>query len=138
MTQQLDQAIELVRMHLGRTICGQYTDEENTLHVLTLSPQVEEQIQSSVTEAAGGTICAPPPEFVQELVRQLHEGMQQLAAMGHEPVVLTAPQVRRYVRALVGQELPTLAVLSHAEIVAGVRVKNIATITVPALQAVAA
>ncbi len=138
MTQQLDQAIELVRMHLGRTICGQYTDEENTLHVLTLSPQVEEQIQSSVTEAAGGTICAPPPEFVQELVRQLHEGMQQLAAMGHEPVVLTAPQVRRYVRALVGQELPTLAVLSHAEIVADVRVKNIATITVPALQAVAA
>jgi len=130
-TQQLDQAAEFVRMVLASTICEQYTDEENTINVLTLDPAVEEQIQTSITETPTGPVSAPPPGFVEALMRQLEAGMQQLVALGHRPALLTSPQIRRHLRSLVAQHLPELAVLSHAEIVPGVRVKSHSTATLP-------
>jgi len=48
--------------------------------------------------------------------------------MGHEPLILTSPQIRRHVRALVAQRLPARGVLSHAEIASEAQVRSVVTI----------
>jgi flagellar biosynthesis protein FlhA len=136
-TQKLEEATELVRMALAPAICERYTDEANTLHVITLGPAVEEQLLHSLMEGQAGAICAPPPQMLRELLRQVEQDMQQITAQGREPVVLASPPVRRHLRALVSPQFPSLAVLSHAELMPGTKVRSEFVVTMPVAEAVA-
>ncbi|HEY3398266.1 MAG TPA: flagellar biosynthesis protein FlhA [Armatimonadota bacterium] len=136
-TQKLDEAVELVRISLGATICQPYCDEQHTLQVVTLDPSLEEELRQWSGESGGRTVAALPPRRAEELLRRVEEGIQHLVARGREPVLLVSPPLRRAVKALVGQRLPAVAVLSHAEIPPGVQVQSAETVdlTVPEMVA---
>jgi flagellar biosynthesis protein FlhA len=49
---------------------------------------------------------------------------EQMVVKGHQPLALCAPRVRMALRQLVERSIPTLVVLSYAEIAAGVGVES--------------
>lgn len=124
LTNNLDDATEVVRLALDRTICQQYKDDRDRLHVMTVTPQLEKQIQDSVIETPQGTICAVEPQLLQDLLERLRDGIQHIMAQGYEPVVLTSPQIRRHFRSMVAKSFPSLAILSQAEIPPGLEVQS--------------
>ena len=57
-----------------------------------------------------------------EAAAETHFG--RLAASGRRPVIVCSSRVRRHIRRLAEQAFPQLAVVSHNEIVPGVRVES--------------
>ncbi|HEX8521636.1 MAG TPA: flagellar biosynthesis protein FlhA [Tepidisphaeraceae bacterium] len=110
-TKDLDELTEHVRRALARSICHQYTDDQNRLACVTLDPDLEQQIVRQVTrrDARDAALWAGlPPQQVQELVEQL--------TLDHASVVLCSAPVRAAVRRMLEISLPRVAVLSFSEI----------------------
>lgn len=124
LTNNLDDATEVVRLALDRTICQQYKDAQDRLHVMTVTPQLEKQIQDSVIETPQGMVCAIEPQLLQNILERLRDGIQHIMAQGYEPVVLTSPRVRRHFRSMVAKSFPNLGILSQAEIPPGLEVQS--------------
>ncbi len=128
-TKDPDILTEYVRQALARTITKQYA-VDGTLPVMLLDPRVEEMIMKSLHQAEGVTFIALRPDLTQKLIARLSEGMEAMASQGYQPLLLTSPEVRRYVKRLIEKSLPSLAVISTNEISGDVQIKNIKTVVI--------
>ena len=116
LTDDLEEATEIVRLALARTINEQYRQRNKRMYAITVDPQVEAHIAENTMKSLQGTICAVDPSVLQQMLRSANGAVERTVARGHEPVILASPGVRRHVRSLLGRHLPTVPVLSHAEI----------------------
>lgn len=106
---------EYVRHSLVRQISRQHAPN-NTLACLTIDPQLESKISSSVQRTERGSFVALDPREMQSLVKNLNTELMKLSNMGYPPMVLVSPAVRLYFRKLTERVAPTLTVLSYAEL----------------------
>ncbi len=123
-TKDSDVLVEAVRNALARTICGQYKDEGNTIHCVTVDPRVEDTINGYVERNERGSFLTLPPQLARQITESVASHVNRLLTQGHSGVVLCSPQVRAAVRRLIEASLPTVAVLSYNEIVKGVNVES--------------
>jgi len=129
LTKDLDVLTEQVRQALARQITRQHVGADGRLHVFALDPRVEETLASAVQETPSGTQLIVPPEMAQRLVESVKAQSERAAGMGHEPIALCSPKARLLFRRLMERVIPTLVVLSHAEIASGVEVDSIGMVT---------
>jgi flagellar biosynthesis protein FlhA len=121
-----DVHVESVRAALGRAICRTYQSDSGELGVLSLSPALEDVLVASLTRTDRGAVLALDPSRAQALASRLAEALatEELA----QPVLLCSPMLRPHLWRLFSRALPHIAVLSHAEIPAQVRVTSVATL----------
>jgi len=131
-TDDLEETVEIVRLALARIINEQYREEDDRLYVVTVDPQMEQQIADNTVKTLQGPVCALEPGLLQQIVKNAQETIERVITLGHEPVVLTTPGVRRHLRALLSRYFPTVPVLSHAEIVPEVEVEAMGIIRLEA------
>ncbi len=103
---------ELARQALSRTITAQHVGENQTLWVCALDPRAEEELISRTRGEDSGL----DPDWTDRLVRSIRRQMERLVALGHSPILLCSPVARPLVRALLERRMPSVSVLSHAEI----------------------
>jgi flagellar biosynthesis protein FlhA len=121
-----DIIIETVRAALGRSVCRPYQAENGDLRVIALSPALEDTLAASVTRTDRGAVLALDPERAQRLAGRLGEVLahEELA----QPVLLCTPTLRPHLWRLFSRALPHIAVLSHSEVPAQMRVMAVATL----------
>ena len=129
-TRKPDEVLEIVRLAVAPAICDRYRHSDDILHVITLDPDVEREVQTGVVETERGSVCALEPRFLQEIIRQVQAASERMLSEGIEPVILAAPQVRRHVRGLLARSFPRMPVLSHAEIPTQIEVRQEAVVAV--------
>lgn len=112
---------EYVRQALSRYITRQYATQDGSIPVLTLDPKFERILSQTVE--AGGAIS---PDIVSKLIRGVENvlGKDKLKG-GIQPIILCSTQVRRFLRRLVEKFLPSVVVLSNAEISPSARLYTI-------------
>jgi len=115
-TKDADLLSEAVRQALGRTICNQYKAEDNTLHVITLGPSLEQLMSQALQPTEQGMMVNMDPSLAQYTLQQLGEQMEQAAGKGYQPVLLTSARIRAALRRFTQRALPHLAVLSFSEV----------------------
>ncbi|NBX46643.1 MAG: hypothetical protein EBT22_05430 [Chloroflexi bacterium] len=93
------------------------------VHVITLSPRVEQQLTEALKQTDQGTMIAMEPVRAQQLLQRLAGEMERVAGLGHAPVLLCSARLRLAVRRLTERVLPNLVVLSFSEIATGVDVQ---------------
>lgn len=120
---------EYARTALGRWICELYQNEEGSISVLTLSPELEAQIGDGVQATPAGIKVVVPPDISQEVFERLAEHIDSMVANGQQPVVLTSPNIRLGFRRLTQSTFPSLAVFSYNEIVPGIEVTAVGMIS---------
>jgi flagellar biosynthesis protein FlhA len=130
-TEDIEEATEIVRLALARFINEQYRDQNEPLHVITVHPEVESQIAENTARTLQGSVCAVEPGLMQQMIRSAKEAIEHTIAHGYEPVILTSPGVRRHLRSLLGRYFPAVPVLSHAEIVPEIEVQAAGMIQLP-------
>ncbi len=123
-TKDLEVLSEAVRHGLARTICNQYRDEQNTIHCVTLDPQLEDTINGYVERNERGSFLTLPPQVARQIAESVAAAVAKLMQTGFHGVVLCSPQVRAHVRKLIEVSLPAVAVLSYNEIVRGMNVES--------------
>jgi flagellar biosynthesis protein FlhA len=121
-----DVIVEAVRTALGRSICRAYQAETGELRVISMSPALEDALTASLTRTDRGAILAMDPARAQALASRLGEVLasEDLA----QPVLLCSPMLRPHLWRLLSRALPHVAVLSHAEVPAQVRVVSVTTL----------
>ena len=95
-----------------------------------MDPELEGRIADSLVDTPQGQMALVEPPLLQAMLEALQRAVEDLVSRGHQPVVLTAPQLRRHVRELIARSFPDLAVLSHNELVPEVRVRSVGTVAV--------
>lgn len=126
---------EYVRTALARTICHKYLNDEGNIPVLTVDPQLEQQIANAMQSTPGGIKVVLSHDVTNRLLERLAESIDGMVNNNQQPVVLTAPNVRPALRRLTETTFPSLAVLSYNEIVPGVDVYSVGMVSLDAVPA---
>jgi flagellar biosynthesis protein FlhA len=129
LTRDPAQLAESARQALGRTITAAFIDDDRTLRAISLDPSLEYEVAESLAQTPEGEVLALDPVRARALLHSLAEQVDRLAATGRRPVVVCSSRVRRHIRRLVEQAFPQLAVVSHNEIVPGVKVESAGLVT---------
>ncbi|MCB9579321.1 MAG: flagellar biosynthesis protein FlhA [Polyangiaceae bacterium] len=115
-TRDPEQLTEMVRQRLSRQLTAQVSGRDGAVTTLVLDASVEEIFRRSLREIAAGTGGALDPEQAKRLGESLEAATQRMLSAGMAPVVVSSPDIRRYVRAFAERRVPTLVVLSFREI----------------------
>lgn len=115
LTKDTEILTEYVRHALARQISRQYATN-NIVTCLTVDPQLEDTINSSVQRTEHGSYVALDPHTMQAVISSLTAELPKLTNIGYQPLVLTNPAVRLYFRKLTERVAPNLTVLSYAEL----------------------
>lgn len=123
-TKDIEVLTEYTRHALNREICAAYVDESNTLRVVTISPQIEEEILKAINAGEGANYVPVPPARAEAISDATAKAVQSLVLSGQDPVVLTSAPVRRFFRRVVERRIPKIVVLSYSEIDPAVRLES--------------
>ncbi|PKN09619.1 MAG: flagellar biosynthesis protein FlhA [Deltaproteobacteria bacterium HGW-Deltaproteobacteria-8] len=119
---------EYVRARMGRTIVKNYMASDGSLPIMTLSGEIDELLTTSVRSSDQGGYLALEPGKAQQVIKAISTAQDNTAGTDGQPVLLTAPQIRPHLAQLLLRFLPTMPVVSQAEIPADIRIHSLATV----------
>ncbi|GAA1796482.1 flagellar biosynthesis protein FlhA [Nocardioides hankookensis] len=136
-TKELDPLVDAARQALGPAIAAPYLVDK-TLHVLTIEPQLEQQILESLRPGEHGQAIALDPSTSQGLMGSLAQLTQDVENRNIRPVLVCAPQLRAPLRRLVHPIVPRLSVLSYQELTGADQIRSEGVVVADARLAVGA
>mgnify|MGYP000334799425 FL=1 len=120
---------EYVREKLSRAIVRPYLDSQGTLSVLTLAPNAERLVQEGVRHADNGvTFLSMNPAVAQRLVNNISNAADNAVNAEAQPVLLVTPLIRPHLAQIITRFLPTVPVISQAEIPPDIRLQSVGTV----------
>ena len=119
---------EYCRQALARQITGGLVGQASELTVLTLDPQVEQEVADSIVQTPDGSYLGLEPGRASELCVAVKDQVERASTMGLRPALICSARVRRHLKALTMHTAPRLTVLSYNEIVPTVRVETVGVI----------
>ncbi len=128
-TKDTDILTEYVRHALAREICAGYVDEDGKLSVISLAPELEQEILDAVNQMDAGDFIPVSPERADAISESTATALQPLLAAGQDPIVLTSAPVRRYFRRIVERRIPKIVVLSYNEIDPAVTLESLGQVS---------
>lgn len=127
-TKDPDILTEYVRQALSRQITQQYASEEDALRVITVGPAMEKKIAESVQQTEQGSYLALDPSSSQVIFHRLNEQISKMVQSGHQPVILTSPTIRMYVKQLLERTMQEVPVLSYSELEPNVEIQSVGVV----------
>ena len=119
---------EYVRSSLKRYISFRYSQGQSVLSVYVLDPEIEDLVRGAIKQTSAGSYLALDPDSVQLILQSIRNTVSAPPPGGQQPVVLTAIDVRRFVRKLIELEFPDISVVSYQEIVPEIRIQPLGRI----------
>jgi flagellar biosynthesis protein FlhA len=130
-TKDSEQLTELVRERLSAQITSKFRGQDGSVAALALSPAVEDRLRESLRDIAAGAGAPPSPDLIKALVEGAQGLLGAFNAIGASPMLICAPDLRRFVRAIFERRLPQLAVVSFREIDPSLPLRVIGKLTHP-------
>ncbi|WP_420422272.1 type III secretion system export apparatus subunit SctV [Simkania sp.] len=119
---------EYVRSSLKRYISYKYSLGQTVLSVYLLDPEIEDMVRGAIKQTSAGSYLALDPDSVQLILHAMRGVIAPTPPGGQPPVLLTAIDVRRFVRKLIEGEFQDLPVVSYQEIVPEIRIQPLGRI----------
>jgi flagellar biosynthesis protein FlhA len=127
-TKDPDILTEYVRQSLSRQITYQYTNSGDTLRVITVGPSLEKKIAESVQQSDQGSYLSLDPTASQIIYQRISEQVNKLLQTGQQPIILTSPTIRMYLRQLLERTLQEIPVLSYSELEPSVEIQSVGVV----------
>lgn len=121
---------EHVRQRLSRQITLQYQTEGEPLKVITAGADLEKLMSESVQQTEQGGYLSLTPEISQQLYQSVMEEVQRIQQTGIQPILLTSPSIRLYIRQFLERYIPDLPILSYNELEPDVEVQSVGVVNV--------
>ncbi|MCP3772815.1 flagellar biosynthesis protein FlhA [Paenibacillus sp. MZ04-78.2] len=119
---------EYVRQGLSRQITQQYTIGGESLKVITVGPTLEKKIAESVQQSDQGSYLALDPSSSQVIYQKVTDQVTKLLQAGQQPIVLTSPTIRMYLRQLLERTMQDIPVLSYSELEPSVEIQSMGVV----------
>jgi len=127
-TKNITQLTEMVRQRLSRQICTNHLDFEGILNIVALSGAWEKEFSASIHVDGDERQLAMEPTKVQQFIKNTRDIFDAQMMNGLQPVLLTSPSMRPFVRSVIERALPSISVLSQAEIHPRIKIKTVSSI----------
>lgn len=124
-TQNVTMITEHVRSRLARQISHTYTNEQGYITLLALSPQWEQEFTGSLVGQGEERTLSLAPSKIQDFITAIRSKYDQFAMQGQNPVLLTSPSIRPYVRSIIERFRPQTVVMSQNEIHSKASIKTL-------------
>lgn len=111
-TKDIEILTEHVRHALNRTIVKKYQNQEGLLTVITIHPDLEEEIASNIQKTMSGSIPVLKPEIITKVFDNINAVNNTLLSQGLQGVILSSPKIRVAFRNLIAFNFPGIPVLS--------------------------
>jgi flagellar biosynthesis protein FlhA len=105
-----------VRIALGRQIVQDIAGIAGELPVITLEPDLERLLQSSLTNTGQASSPGLEPGLAERLQMRLNESAQRQEMSGEPAVLLVAPPLRNVLARFIRASVPNMHVLAWNEI----------------------
>jgi type III secretion protein V len=117
---------EFVRAQLRRAITFKLTRGAPQLGVILLDPTIEDTVRRAVTRTPSGAFLTLPPAAARDVLASVRRALGEVKDGRDPPVLLTQPDIRRFVRKLIDVELPDVTVVSFAELLPEIALRPLA------------
>jgi len=126
---------EQVRGALRRTITFQHADQSGRIGALLLDPLIEDTIRDAIHRTPSGNHLALEPQLSRDIRAAIDRALATARGAADQPttvapVLLTVPEIRPYVRRLVENQEPPVAVLSFLELAPEAEVRTLGHVRV--------
>ncbi|MGV8983654.1 flagellar biosynthesis protein FlhA [Clostridium sp.] len=128
-TKDIEVLTEYVRFSLGRSICNGLIDDNGSITIITLSPEVENIVSSNIQKSIQGSFPAVDPETTGKILNSIKENINTIYFHNNQPVILVSPKIRPAFRRLIEMVFPSISVLSLNEIPNEVEIKTEGVVT---------
>jgi flagellar biosynthesis protein FlhA len=127
-TKNITQLTEMVRQRLSRQICTGHTDHDGVVNIVSLSGAWEKEFSVSIHTDGDERQLAMEPTKVQQFIKTTRDIFDTQMMSGLQPVLLTSPAMRPFVRSIIERALPSISVMSQAEIHPRIKIKTVASV----------
>ena len=128
-TRDPDILTEYARQSLKRAICARYFPANETTSVVTLDPQVEQEIMANVKQTEQGAYLTIAPEKTKAIIESVRTEIGKLESLGKNPIIITSPIVRMYFKRLTEDYFGDLIVVSYNEVEPNVELQSVGMVT---------
>ena len=129
-TKDLDVLTESVRKQLARGITSKYLSETGEMTVMTLNPNLEELVSSSLLQTEQGVQLVMDPQAASKMISSIADEIERHPEIAGQPILLTSPTIRRHLFKLISRFIPQLIILSHSEVSTDAKVQSVATVNI--------
>lgn len=129
-TRDTDILTEYARQSLKRAISNKFFSQNEMTSVVTLDPQIEQEIMDSVKQTEQGAYLTLDPETSQNIINAVGEEIAKLQNLGKNPIIITSPIVRMYFKKLTSDYFKDLIVISYNEIDSSVELQSVGMVTI--------
>ncbi|WP_172243313.1 flagellar biosynthesis protein FlhA [Saccharibacillus endophyticus] len=127
-TKDPDILTEYVRQALSRQITQQFTQQGETMRVITVGPNLEKKIAESVQQSEQGSYLALDPVSTQTVYQKLTEQVNRAVQSGQQPILLASPTIRMYMRQIIERTMQDIPVLSYSELEPSVEIQSVGVV----------
>jgi flagellar biosynthesis protein FlhA len=127
-TKDPDILTEYVRQALSRQITLQYTAKGEMLRVITAGASLEKRIADAIQQSDQGSYLSLDPDTSQKIYHEVMQQMNRVQQSGVQPILLTSPAIRMYIRQFLERYIPDLPILSYNELEADVEVQSVGVV----------
>ncbi len=124
-----DVLTEYARQSLKRAISSKYFPANETTSVVTLDPNVEQEIMSSVKQTEQGAYLTLDPEKTKAIMDALEQEIKKLEELGKNPIIITSPIVRMYFKKLTEDYFKDLIVVSYNEVESNIELQSVGMVS---------
>ena len=128
-TRDTDVLTEYVRQSLKRAISAKYFSPNEQTSVVTLDPNIEQEIMNSVKQTEQGAYLTLDPQRTRAIMDSVEKEIAKLENLGRNPIIITSPIVRMYFKKLTEDYFKDLIVVSYNEIDANVELQSVGMVT---------
>ncbi|EJP6470919.1 flagellar biosynthesis protein FlhA [Clostridium sporogenes] len=128
-TKDIEVLTEYVRFSLARSICNPLIDENSSLGVITLDPNIEQTINNNIQKSMQGSFPALDPDTTSSILNGLKQKLDEVYFYNNQAVVLVSPNIRPAFRRLIEMVFPAVNVLSLNEVPNDVEIRTEGVVT---------
>lgn len=128
-TRDTDVLTEYTRQALKRAISSHYFMPNEATSVVTLDPNIEQEIMSSVKQTEQGAYLTIDPERTKLIMASVENEIAKLENLGKNPIIVTSPIVRMYFKKMTEDYFKDLIVVSYNEIDSNVELQSVGMVT---------
>lgn len=130
MTKDPDILTEYVRQKLSRSILAEYMGGDGSLQVIVLDRKIEDLLNNSLQQNEHGAYLAVDPKMAEQIITAVRDKVEQVLNSNLQPLILCSPGIRRHLRKLTEQYVPSAVIISYAEVPYNISLKTIGKVEI--------
>lgn len=129
-TRDTDILTEYVRQSLKRAISGKFFSPNEVTTVVTFDQMLEQEIMGSLKQTENGAFMNLDPDRTRKIIDAIGNEVKKLEDLGKNPILVTSPIVRLYIKRMTEDYFKDLIVISYNEIDSNVELQSVGMVTV--------